>query len=59
MMINIHKKAAKRFVETWTNRGHERSESQTFWYQLLHDVFDIETPANFISFELPVRLKIY
>lgn len=57
MMINIHKKAAKRFVETWTNRGHERSESQTFWYQLLHDVFDIETPANFISFELPVRLK--
>lgn len=56
-MINISKDAARRFVETWTGRGHERSESQTFWYQLLHDVFGIDTPANFVTFELPVHLK--
>lgn len=56
-MINISKDAAKRFVDTWKDRGHERSESQSFWYQLLHDVFGIDTPANFITFELPVRLK--
>lgn len=56
-MINISKDAARRFVETWTGRGHERSESQTFWYQLLHDVFGIDTPANFVKYELPVRLK--
>lgn len=56
-MIHISKDAAKRFVETWIGRGHERSESQTFWYQLLHDVFGIDTPANFVTFELPVRLK--
>lgn len=56
-MINISKKAAKQFVETWLGRGHERSESQVFWYQLLHEVFGIDVPANFISFELPIRLK--
>ena len=56
-MINIYKEAARRFVKTWTGRGHERGESQSFWYQLLHDVFGIETPANFVTFELPVRLK--
>ncbi|MDE6549752.1 MAG: methylase [Muribaculaceae bacterium] len=56
-MINIYKEAARRFVKTWTGRGHERSESQSFWYQLLHDIFGIETPANFVTFELPVRLK--
>lgn len=56
-MINISKDAARRFVETWTGRGHERSESQTFWYQLLHDVFGIDTPANFVNYERPVRLK--
>lgn len=56
-MINISKDAARRFVETWTDRGHERSESQTFWYQLLHDVFGIDIPANFVKYELPVRLK--
>lgn len=56
-MVNNSREAARRFVETWTGRGHERSESQTFWYQLLHDVFGIDTPADFVSFELPVRLK--
>lgn len=56
-MINISKKAAKQFVETWLGRGHERSESQIFWYQLLHDIFGIDVPANFITFELPIRLK--
>lgn len=51
------REAAHRFVTTWTGRGHERSESQTFWNQLLHDVFGVEIPADFITFELPVRLK--
>lgn len=56
-MINISKDAARRFVETWTGRGHERGESQTFWNQLLHDVFGIEVPANFIIYEKPIKLK--
>lgn len=49
--------AARRFVETWKGRGYEKGETQSFWYQLLHDVFGIEIPANFIQFELPVHLR--
>lgn len=56
-MIGISKIAAKHFINTWKDRGHERSESQVFWYQLLHDVFGIETPAEFVRFEMPVYLR--
>lgn len=49
--------AARRFVETWRGRGYEKGETQSFWYQLLHDIFEIEVPARFIKFELPVHLK--
>lgn len=49
--------AARRFVETWKGRGYEKGETQSFWYQLLHDIFGIEVPANFIQFEHPVHLK--
>lgn len=56
-MINISKEAARRFAKTWAGRGHERGESQTFWNQLLRDVFGIEVPANFIIFEKPIKLK--
>lgn len=56
-MANYKQQAASLFVKTWTGRGHERSESQTFWNQLLHDVFGITIPAVFIKYELPVHLK--
>lgn len=56
MMYNS-KSAARKFVATWKGRGYEKGESQTFWYQLLHDVFGIDTPADFILFERPVHLK--
>ena len=49
--------AARHFAETWNGRGYEKGETQLFWYQLLHEVFGIETPANYIQFELPVHLK--
>lgn len=56
-MTRISVEAARLFVRTWTGRGTERGESQLFWYQLLHDVFGVEVPADFIRFELPVHLK--
>ena len=56
-MLDVKAKAVRKFVETWTGRGYEKGEAQSFWYQLLHDVFDVETPANFILFELPIHLK--
>lgn len=49
--------AARRFVETWRGRGYEKGETQSFWYQLLHDIFGIDVPANYIKFELPVHLR--
>ena len=57
MISNKQQSAARRFVETWKGRGYEKGETQSFWYQLLHDIFGIEVPANFIQFELPVHLK--
>lgn len=55
--MRISTEGAGRFVRTWTGRGYERSETQSFWYQLLHDVFCVEVPADFIKFELPVHLR--
>ncbi len=57
MISNNKQAAARRFVETWKGRGYEKGDTQPFWYQLLHDVFGIEVPANFVQFELPVHLK--
>ena len=57
MISNNKQAAARRFVETWKGRGYEKGETQSFWYQLLHDIFGVEIPANFIQFELPVHLK--
>ena len=57
MSINNQQSAARRFVETWKGRGYEKGDTQPFWYQLLHDIFEIEVPANFIQFELPVHIK--
>lgn len=57
MAISKQQIAVRQFVNTWKGRGYEKGEAQSFWYQLLHDIFDIEIPANFIQFELPVHLK--
>ena len=44
--------AAAAFAERWKNRGYERGESQSFWIDLLSNVFGIETPSDgFITFE--------
>ena len=48
--------AVKAFVDRWTGRGYEKGESQQFWTDLLHDVLDIETPSEIISFESQVKL---
>jgi len=45
-------KAAEEFAERWKGRGKERSESQTFWIDLLSNVFGVDVPMNdFITFE--------
>ena len=48
--------AAKRFAQVWKDRGYEKGDSQTFWLSLLHDIYDVEHPGEFISFEEQVHL---
>lgn len=48
--------AAKRFAEYWQGKGYEKGESQPFWLSLLRDVYGVEHPEEFISFEDQVHL---
>lgn len=50
------KKAAKKFIKTWTGKGYEKGESQSFWLSLLRNVLGVENPEEFITFEEQVHL---
>ena len=50
------KSAAKAFAEYWKDKGYEKGESQAFWMSLLRDVYGVEHPEQFISFEDQVKL---
>ena len=50
------KAAAKRFADFWKDKGYEKGESQPFWLSLLRDVFGVEHPEEFASFEEQVRM---
>ena len=50
------RKAAKDFAEYWSGKGYERGESQSFWLSLLGQVFGIERPEQYITFEEQVHL---
>ena len=46
--------SVKDFVRKWSARGCEKGEAQPFWLSLLRDVFNIDDPEDFISFEVPI-----
>ena len=48
--------AAKRFAEYWKDKGYEKGESQKFWLSLLADLFGVEHPAEYMTFEEQVQL---
>lgn len=48
--------AAKAFSEYWANKGYEKGESQPFWLSLLRDVYGVEHPEQYITFEDQVHL---
>lgn len=48
--------AAKAFAAQWKGKGYEKGESQSFWISLLRDVYGVEHPETFISFEEQVHL---
>lgn len=48
--------AAKQFVQDWSGKGYEKGESQPFWLALLRNVYGVEQPEKFITFEEQVHL---
>ena len=56
MTTTEQQKAAKAFAEQWEGKGYEKGESQIFWVTLLNQVFGIERPEQFITFEQQVHL---
>ena len=49
------RKAIRDFIARWTDKGHEKSETQRFWIDLLQSVFEKSQPTSLIEFELPVK----
>ncbi len=52
----MQKRAAKQFSEFWKDKGYEKGESQPFWLSLLRDVYGVEHPESYITFEDQVHL---
>ncbi len=48
--------AAKAFSDYWKGKGYEKGESQPFWLSLLRDVYGVEHPEQYITFEDQVHL---
>ena len=50
------KLAAKNFASRWRVVDGERANYQKFWLTLIRDLFGVDKPENFVSFEVPVKL---
>ena len=44
-----------RFIERWKDKGDEKSDTQKFWLELIHDVFGIINPGDYVDFEKRVK----
>ena len=51
------KAVAQAFAERWKGKGDEKQHTQTFWLELLQEVFGIENAFGFITFEDTVKLS--
>ena len=56
MTDTAQRAAAKQFAAHWKGKGYEKGESQPFWLSLLRDVYGVEKPEQFITFEEQVHL---
>lgn len=45
------------FYERWKDKGDEKSDTQTFWFELIQDVLHINNPGKYIEFEKRVELS--
>ncbi len=55
-MQDQREEAARKFAEDWKDRGYEKGQTQPFWLALLHRVYGIENPEQYIRFEAQVKL---
>ena len=55
-MATIDKSAVRNFINRWQGQGSEDSDTQSFWTDLLHDVFDVDKPNDIIKRENHVKL---
>ena len=56
MKMNEQAQKAKEFAEFWKDKGYEKGQSQSFWLQLLSEVYGVEKPTEFIEFEDQVHI---
>ncbi len=45
------------FIERWKDKGDEKSDTHTFWLELIQDVLHINNPGQYIEFEKRVELS--
>lgn len=50
-------KEAKKFVGRWIDRGSEKSDTHSFWLELLENVYGVKLPGQYIEFEKRVKFK--
>ncbi len=55
-MADKQQQAAKEFLEFWRDKGYEKGQSQPFWLSLLRDVYGVDHPERYITFEDQVHL---
>jgi len=55
MTSKEQKTAAKEFASKWAGRGYEKGECQKFWRGLLHDVFEVADPDDWVQYEVQVN----
>lgn len=55
MNISKRKKAAQNFALKWKNKGDEIQDTQSFWIELLNEIYDVEKPTEHIFFESKVK----
>ncbi len=56
MTLTQQQRAARDFASRWQGKGYEKGESQSFWLSLLSEVFGVEHPDEWITFEKQVHL---
>ena len=55
-MIDTKRNVIRHFIETWQNRGDEKQDTQSFWTDLLRDIYGVDNVSTYIDFEKRVKL---